>query len=164
MQRYLVSRSGLYVTKLVLLDIEKLFCNYSSQMAKEYCIKKINRLINNLITDFSTDEFPEVCAITHYQFAQMFYCGNEDWELSHFIQVASAQVANVEFRKKCIPMVDFRNVWELFVSTYESQKECNNSTIGGVDMNILTAIPPMIDFIRGEPFPFPIQGSSNTQM
>ena len=63
--------------------------------------------------DFALDQFPGVCAVTHYQFAQKYFCGNDDWDPEHFIEVASAQELDKEFRRKCDPMTDFQDVWKL---------------------------------------------------
>jgi hypothetical protein len=128
-------------------------------MAKEFCIKKVNRLVEKLQHDFQQDDFPSVCDITHYQFAQQFYCENEDWEEKHFIEVATAQVMDSSFRNKCISILHFRDVWELFINTYghqEKDDEDTQETIGGVDFKSLKVLPAMEDFLRKDSLPLPM--------
>jgi hypothetical protein len=63
------------------------------------------------------------------------------------------------FRNKCISILHFRDVWELFINTYGHQgkdDEDTQETIGGVDFKSLKVLPAMEDFLRKDSLPLPM--------
>jgi hypothetical protein len=117
-----VSRIEINTTKLFLVEIEKLSQTAVTQMGGTYCLRMIKHIKESLSRDLPADVYPNICQSTYFEFAQTDYSEREIYEWTYLVEVAIAQIKDVEFRDQSNLVRDFGKVCPIFVEKYGGKK------------------------------------------